>query len=367
MTFKNITHICNNYVGTKVHSKLCINIASHYKNISQNVFIPIRDKNHKLVNALKDNRVNEDYILCNFKFLKFLPLLKVLINFFVFRSKQYKSDLIISHTVWSDGVIAYLNYLIAKTPYSVSVRDTDFNVFFPKLRHYHWLIRLVLKNANSVVFINKCYLVRSSEKFPKLFSNLNNLVTIPNGVDNFWLENQYSISNKERDYDFIFVGNNEPRKNLKRVFSALSQLSTIKKIKFCIVGLDVVTVEKILSITDIPTWIDVLGKLNKEQLIAYYRNSKILLVPSYRETFGLVYIEALSQGCAVIHAKNEGIDKMFDTRTVRAVDPMSIDEILNTSNQLLSDYSEFKADINIDAYDWSVISDRYLNIFETTK
>lgn len=359
-----LTHICNNYIGTKVHSQLCKNILLNHDDIAQSVFIPIRNKDHLLVNSLKLDNVKEDYVLSNIRFLKFLPLLKVLVNALVFFSKKYKSDIVISHTVWSDGVIAYLNYLFKKTPYSVSVRDTDFNVFLPKLLHYHWLIRRVLENAKSVVFINNSYLERSSQKFPRLFSNLDNLVTIPNGVDKFWLDNLYSISNKDREYDFIFVGNAEPRKNLKRVFLALQKISESKAIKFCIVGLEQENVKKIIGISDIPRWIDVLGKLDKEQLIHYYRNSKILIVPSYRETFGLVYVEALSQGCGVIHAKNEGIDKMFETKIVRSVDPLSVDEIFHISNQLLLDYDQSNEEINLSSYNWTVIADSYLKIFE---
>ena len=45
-------------------------------------------------------------------------------------------------------------------------------------------------------------------------------------------------------------------------------------------------------------------------------------MPSFRETFGLTYIEALSQGVPVVHSRGQGIDGYFAPRTVAAaVDP----------------------------------------------
>ncbi|PJI32570.1 glycosyltransferase family 4 protein [Acinetobacter pseudolwoffii] len=361
---KNILHICNNYVGTKVHSQLCKSILLSNRKIMQDIFIPIRKFKHLKFNSLNIKNINEDYVLWNMNLFKFLPLLKVIVNFMFFINKKYKADAVIAHTVWSDGLIAYINYLIHKTPYTVSVRDTDFNVFLPKLIHYHWLIKLILKNANAVIFINKAYLERSTTKFPKIFLNLDNLVTIPNGVDEFWLKNLYSTANKKRKYDFIFVGNSEPRKNLKRVFRALEIISKNKILKFCIVGLDELAVKKIIGISNIPDWIFIAGKKSKEDLIDLYRESKILFVPSYRETFGLVYIEALSQGCAVIHAKGEGIDKMFDSKLVNSVDPYCIQDMSKVALDLLANYEIISDNVDISDYDWKVISVKYTNFFE---
>lgn len=362
-----ILHICNNYVGTKVHSHLCRNISESNQSITQDVFIPIRTHKHLKVNSLDKKNINENYVLWNMNLFKFLPLVKVITNFMFFILKKYKADIVIAHTVWSDGLIAYLNYLIHKTPYTVSVRDTDFNVFLPKLLHYHWLIRLILNNAQAVIFINKCYLERSSIKFPKIFQNLNNKLTIPNGVDDFWLKNLYTTQNKDRKYDFIFVGNNEPRKNLKRVYTAIKRLNNEKSVKLCIVGITAEEVKKILNINTVPDWVEVIGKVNKERLIQLYREAKILIVPSYRETFGLVYIEALSQGCGVIHAINEGIDQMFDHSLVRAADPFSVDDIYIVAHELLLVYTNENRDIDISDYDWNKIADKYLNCFEISK
>jgi glycosyltransferase involved in cell wall biosynthesis len=45
-------------------------------------------------------------------------------------------------------------------------------------------------------------------------------------------------------------------------------------------------------------------------------------MPSFHETFGLTYIEALSQGLPVVHSRGQGVDGFFSAGTVAsAVDP----------------------------------------------
>ena len=46
---------------------------------------------------------------------------------------------------------------------------------------------------------------------------------------------------------------------------------------------------------------------NKSELLGIYRSSSIFIMPSTGETFGLVYIEALSQSLPVIYTKGDGV------------------------------------------------------------
>lgn len=42
-------------------------------------------------------------------------------------------------------------------------------------------------------------------------------------------------------------------------------------------------------------------------------------MPSYHETFGLVYIEALTQHLAIVYTKGQGVDGMLDSSVGEAV------------------------------------------------
>ena len=44
---------------------------------------------------------------------------------------------------------------------------------------------------------------------------------------------------------------------------------------------------------------------------AFYADCDVLLVPSSAETFGMVYLEAMSQGVPVLYTKGQGFDGQF--------------------------------------------------------
>ena len=50
------------------------------------------------------------------------------------------------------------------------------------------------------------------------------------------------------------------------------------------------------------------GEVPREDIIRYYDKAECFVMISRDETFGLVYLEAMSRGCLVIAARNEGMD-----------------------------------------------------------
>ena len=76
-------------------------------------------------------------------------------------------------------------------------------------------------------------------------------------------------------------------------------------------------------------WLHSFGLVSdKLELKKLYRDHSCLIVPSLTETFGMVYIEALSQGLKIIHSRNQGVDQFF-TKNVNAfsVNPLSVKSI----------------------------------------
>jgi glycosyltransferase involved in cell wall biosynthesis len=51
-----------------------------------------------------------------------------------------------------------------------------------------------------------------------------------------------------------------------------------------------------------------LNKIDRDQVLVKMQENECFIMISSHETFGLVYLEAMSQGCIVIASKNEGID-----------------------------------------------------------
>ena len=89
-------------------------------------------------------------------------------------------------------------------------------------------------------------------------------------------------------------------------------------------------------------------------------------MPSITETFGLVYLEALSQGLPVLCSKGQGIDGFFPSNTVvELVNPLSIPDIARGIRCLMSkldSVSSLQQDF-LHPFLWSEIAKKYLSLY----
>lgn len=56
------------------------------------------------------------------------------------------------------------------------------------------------------------------------------------------------------------------------------------------------------------------GRLPHDEVLAKMRNSDIFVLPSVGETFGMVYLEAMANGCITVCTKGDGIDGIIKDR-----------------------------------------------------
>lgn len=334
----------------------------------QHVYIPVRNKRYIGLNSIKN--VELSYFNYRFNFLKFFPILKILIvyvGFFVTK-KKFTSEVIIAHNFWSDGMIAFLNYIFLKTPYVLVVRNTDMNVFIPRLKHYHWLMKIMIKKSKGLIFLNKGYMNLFKDSYPDMYKNAKKTKVLYNGVNDFWLDSKLN-SDLNKSIDLIYVGNFNKNKNIVGIINAIKLLHNKKiNISLSLVGGGDDELKNLLNIDRIPDFITNYGVINdKDRLLKLYQSSKIFIMPSFFETFGLVYIEALFQGCNIIHSKGQGIEGVFDCEFVQSVNPLDVDDIANKINYLLNlkiDYNDRQVFLNKISNDfrWDNIAEQYLNI-----
>ena len=67
-------------------------------------------------------------------------------------------------------------------------------------------------------------------------------------------------------------------------------------------------IKKIIKKFQIDNYVTIIGEKNREEVLKIMRKHDIFALVSKQETLGLVYLEAMSQGCITIGSKNEGID-----------------------------------------------------------
>lgn len=105
------------------------------------------------------------------------------------------------------------------------------------------------------------------------------------------------------------------------------------------------------------------------KLMKEYSVADIFVMPSFTETFGLVYAEALSQGLPIIYTKNEGFDGFFSNGEIgKAVVAGNIGDIVNGIKYIIHNYNTIQkriTTIDFEKFNWDKISRIYLKHYQT--
>ena len=229
-----ILHINCNYMTTKLHQLMI----QHFNNLNNIVFAPISKKTQETI--IPDNNV---YVSKCFNKID-------RISFFYKQRKIYKSiekmitninniDCIHAYTLFTDGNIAYKLFQKYNIPYFVAIRDTDVNAFYKYRFYLRKRGNIIMKNATKVFFLSEAYKEQVINKYilkdlrQKI---LQKSIIIPNGIDDFWLNNIYYDKNliltneriKKRQIRLLFVGQIIKRKNIELILKAINKLKNME-------------------------------------------------------------------------------------------------------------------------------------------
>lgn len=302
---------------------------------------------------------------------------------FIFYLKQYKIrkdikvrynfsnyDILHAHSLFSNGSIAFSIYKKYRIPYVVAVRSTDINLFFKKFVYLRKRGIDILYHASKIIFLSESYRQECIEKYvPKKIREeiFNKSVIIPNGIDDFWFDNKYNKTktNIHNPIKIIFVGNDSKRKNLRTLIKACEKLiENHYSLELNVVG-DLS--ERTKRFISKQKYIKYLGYVNKEKLLNIYRENDIFVLPSIKETFGLVYPEAMSQGLPVIYSKGQGFDQQFDDGLIGySVNSRDACDIADKIIKIVQNYEDIshRTIKLVSKFNWKRIVKEYENIYQ---
>lgn len=324
MAIINNTESIGSVVKMKIlHINSYFNGSIFYKNLYDkqmksgldiNVFVPVSS-------SFKSSKVDlGSYTITSINHGKFDRVFFYLKHYKIYKDvvKRYKVkefSLIHAHSLFSNGYIAMKLKKEYELQYIVAVRNTDVNIFFEKMPHLRNLGILIIREAKQVIFLSESYRNLVIERY--IPSNLKDEVikkshVIPNGIDDFWFRNlgEGKSLSENNVLKLLYVGNINKNKNVLTTIKAAEHLQEKGlKIQFTIVGS--VKDKNIYKKIKKEPWIKYISPKPKEELLEIYRKNDIFVMPSLKETFGLVYVEAMSQGLPVIYTKGQGFDKQF--------------------------------------------------------
>ncbi|WP_298012477.1 glycosyltransferase [uncultured Castellaniella sp.] len=368
-------HIANNFVSSKVHAELIRHLAEEFGR--QDVIVPVRRASDVGKNDVDHGSVNVEYKLFSNRVVRFFPAIKIFFIlckiFSLFKKAcaaqgENKEIFVVAHNFWSDGMVAFFLSFFFRFRYLMVIRNTDMNIFIPSLFYYRWMMRIAIRRSRGLVFVSEAHRRRFVERWPALFKAAGDVWVIPNGVNEYW-HRELSESEDPRGMVCGFVGRFDKNKNIERiVLSCKAAYEEFEDFRLLMAGGSERELCDLLRVQKLPKYVVVRGVIGTTaELRDFYRECRVYVMPSLTETFGLAFIEALSQGCALICSRSEGIDGLFDYPYVRSVDPRSVEAIQGAVMDLLvrnpNGLDPVWVSRAIEPFSWHRIARRYQGCF----
>ena len=283
-----------------------------------------------------------------------------------------RCDFVHAHTLLTDGGLALKIMQKYNIPYCVAVRNTDVNVFLDKLPHTWADARNILLNAESVYFISKGL----KEKFenqravkPIIPQIADKIKVVPNGIDDVFLDN-INLT-RSRHHKVIYVGQFTHNKYVARLIEAVKLVREEKKFSdtsLTLIGGGGEDLDESIGniIESNKSFVTYLGKIyDARKLMEHYREHTMFAMVSIHETFGLVYIEALSQGLPVLYTRGQGVDGTLEDSAGIGVNPLSVNDIASAMKKILEN-QEYYSNVSVpfENYRWRNIGGLYFKEYE---
>lgn len=363
-----VLHINCNYMGTPLHQKMVERLDT--VGVESVVFAPVSSLESAVV------KPRENVIACKC-FSKWDRV--------AFYYKQHKirkaleDELVISdfdimhaYTLFTDGNCAYQMSKKYGIDYVVAVRNTDVNSFFKWRPHLIGRGVQIMRNAKYVFFLSQPYKNRVINKFvPSRYRSEieKKSYVIPNGIDDFWHDNlQNSSCNLIKNpIKLVYAGRIDANKNILTTQAAMRILRDKGyDLRLTVVGkVEDQAVYKQICSDEYTTCIPA---VDKTKLIHTYRDNHIFVMPSFTETFGLVYVEAITQGLPVVYSIGQGFDHQFEEGQVGYhADAYSAESVACAIEKIVKNYDKIVKDLpsKAEAYNWTRICMQYSELYSS--
>lgn len=260
-----------------------------------------------------------------------IPAKKIIFHFGTIakKIKKYKPDLVISSLQYTIGIKKYKRHW--KNATYVSVLH---GVPSPTVgRFKYWVINKVAKyskkHCDKVVTVS--YL---SYALNKRLILINCDKVIYNGCN---LEPSHA--EKERIYDFVYVGRLSPAKEVEMIGDAFVLLNEkYPNLRFAVAGYgkleNLFTTGKFKN-----TCIEFKGKLTQNEVKSLFEQSKFFVSMNSLEPFGIVFSEAATNGCNLVTQSTTGACGIFVHKNYfHTVDCLNATELASRLEEIKDEY-----------------------------
>jgi len=287
--------------------------------------------------------------------------------------RNFRIDLLHVHCAVPDGFGVLLLNRKYRLPVVLSIHGRDIYSVAPKSRLHRRLVGSVLARADKVVVASEKVQELILQSFPRIAKP----ALIRYGVDAalFAPGDAAPVGAKSPSNaaTLLTVGYLIARKNHRAVISAVARLKKDYpgiRLKIAGSGPEEGKLRSLCAELGVSENIEFLGLCSRERVKQLMAECDLFVMPSWDEAFGVVYIEAMSQGKPVIGSRGEGIaDTVTEGETGFLVDPRNVDELTEKIRLLIED-AELAArvgaagrDLVLREFTWQKNVDRLLEIY----
>lgn len=279
----------------------------------------------------------------------------------------FRPSIINIHCVGPNGYWGKRLSDIFKVPLVVSThgeRTNDSSGFYLVKQNIDTYDELIA-TAKSVVCVSD---VSATESLTNCVGNSNKVVIIPNAIT---VDEQVPRT-ADRDIDIVYVGRLVPEKGVDILIKAISNLIHFfpgVRVKIVGDGPDCTELNRLVMELGLASHVTFLGQMERIDIVQLLKRCKILVLPSRKESFGLVLLEAANAGCAVVATSTGGIPSIINHNTngllfeIDSVEQLGLHlvNLLHNEDFRLKLVEEFTS--RLPQYDISNFVTRYRNVF----
>lgn len=257
-----------------------------------------------------------------------------------------------------------------KVPYIIRFGGGDIPGFQARFTKAYKLIGPFLK----MFWKNADALVANSEGLRQMalgFYDKKEIGIIPNGVDTDYF---VPLKREEKDIseiNILFVSRLIERKGLQFVIPGLHELieNSDKKVKLTVVGEGPYRrqLESLAKENHVDNYISFEGYKNKLEILEYYQNADLFILPSKKEGMPNVVLEAISCGLPVVMTPCEGAKELVSDNGIIVERESFVRELgkLLQDEPLMRKMAVASREKAVKEFSWDGIVNRYLDLFRS--
>ena len=183
-------------------------------------------------------------------------------------------------------------------PFVAGVHNSDLEVLTNPLYEFHFKKRLKKALDNAKAIACRSFVIK--DKLLKLYPEFESKTfTAPSGIDENIIHPS-PFTPQPSPIKVLTCANFKKRKNIDKVIEACKGLEGFE---LTVIG----DGKERKKLEKLDKSVKFTGYLAHDKVLEKMRESDIFILPSVNETFGMVYLEAMSQGCITIGTIDDGI------------------------------------------------------------